>query len=288
MSDETISTLRTDYLADLELRCTRNHLLNTRKVTGDLVQYVGPDLPADQLTPEAFKKFIHSLADANTAKTVRDKRIRCLTMLRWSVAEERFPADLLLRLDLVKPPRHTTGGQHRRRRNLTAPEVEKVIHSVYATDELRTILRLLMLTGCRVGEIIKLDIRHVEVADGEWYFVPPAHKNSWRGHERAIPLVGSAKQVIHHWQQRSGRREQLFRYTASGSLQAIHRICRLEGIEPFGPHDIRKLVATETEKRLGLSAAAAMLGHKSERVTRDHYSNAARHVATQAARAMQQ
>src|SRR5262249_20211090 len=60
-------------------------------------------------------------------------------------------------------------------------------------------VRLQLLTGCRVGEVVAM--RGCDLTPGEpnWEYRPARHKNAWRGQPRVIPLGPKAQEVVRAW-----------------------------------------------------------------------------------------
>ena len=164
----------------------------------------------------------------------------------------------------------------------------------------------LALTGCRTGEVLVM--RGSDVTPGEpvGEFRPSTHKNSWRGHQRVIPLGPKAQSVVLEFhksdpdsylfsprdvvselhRRRSGGRQskrtpsELARrgagppgqghrpcYDRRTYRQAIIRACEKASVPSWSPLQLRHTAGTEIRARYGLEAAQAVLGHAKADVT---------------------
>jgi len=66
----------------------------------------------------------------------------------------------------------------------------------YLSAVAAALVQFLLWTGCRPGEAVALRGRELERTGRVWFYRPSAHKNSWRGLTRAIPVGPRAQDVL--------------------------------------------------------------------------------------------
>jgi integrase len=169
-------------------------------------------------------------------------------------------------------------------------------------------IRLLLVTGMRVGELVIMRGCDIDMAGPIWLYRPSHHKTAHVGLERVIALGPKAQEIIRRylktdtqaylfapwesvleWRQRQ-RRERKTRvqpsqisrakknprrkpgeaYPAKAISQAIRRACVKHGLERWHVHQLRHTAATAIRREYGLDAARAVLGHRVPTIT-SHY-----------------
>lgn len=137
----------------------------------------------------------------------------------------------------------------------------------------RLMVELLARTGMRSGELASLEHNAmVLIGDTHWLRIPVGKLHN----DRYVPLLPSLVELIEHYQAtrppaRSGRlverndghpfdRRTIHRYVAT--------VARRAGIGPVHPHQLRHTLATQAINRgMSLEAIAALLGHRSMKMT---------------------
>jgi integrase len=145
-------------------------------------------------------------------------------------------------------------------------------------------VRIQMLTGCRVGEVLIMRGADLKRGEETWAYTPSTHKNAWRGQPRTIPLGPRAQAILNSFLKpdplaylfsprdvvselrrlgKGGRspRCTAVRYDRRTYRQAVVRACRKAGIEPWSPLQLRHTAATAFRAEFGVEAAQAILGH---------------------------
>lgn len=144
------------------------------------------------------------------------------------------------------------------------------------TDEdhfVRLAVEFLARTGMRKGELVDLTVDSVvQIGSAFWLRVPLGKLRN----DRYIPLHPQLKQILDDWIARrpaSLRSDYLFiedgrRITRSRVEGAVHKAARRAGIGHVTPHQLRHTLATQAINRgMSLEALAALLGHRSLRMT---------------------
>lgn len=287
----TMRTLHVDevcqsYLSHVVEQYSPRTALNIAKALQPLVNHAARQ-PASSVSPQLLYRLQDELGRTLAARTVNTKINWIKAAWTWAERRGLVSPGTAAPLHAVPAVTRTSGGRHRSRQTPTPAEVERLYRSPHACAELSTLTRLLAATGMRAGEGCGIDMSQVEAVGQVWWYRPQQHKTSHRGRERAIPITGTTKLLLHDWSRRTGRTTTLFRYTPSGLLQAMRRICSLERLPPITPQSVRRMVAEEARRRMGTDYAAALLGHASTRVTERHYLTHDLSMAQRAAESLQ-
>lgn len=126
-----------------------------------------------------------------------------------------------------------------RDRILTHDEIRTIWNS---KSSLQDLWKLLLLTGQRVGEVIKINRRDI---DGELWTLPAESTKGNRKH--VVPLSKPAREII---EARLKKSEFLFPKKGDSSLPMVaysrgwSRMIRREGLSKLTPHDCRRTVVT--------------------------------------------
>jgi integrase len=136
----------------------------------------------------------------------------------------------------------------------------------------RLVVTLLARTGIRVGELCALEADALVRSDGGWWLRIPLGKLR---NDRYVPVHPELLELVVDWQtthgqhadgwllHRDGRR--VDRHTITRS---INRVARAAGLGHVHPHQLRHTLATQAINRgMRLEAIAALLGHRSLRMT---------------------
>jgi len=149
----------------------------------------------------------------------------------------------------------------------------------------RLTVEFLARTGLRRGEFVNLTIDSVvQIGSAYWLHVPLGKMHT----DRYIPLHPQLKELLDAWvaERPAGLREPwLFmhrgrRIGVRRVEQAVANVAREAGIGHLTPHQLRHTLATQAINRgMSLEAIAALLGHKSMRMTMVYAKIANRTVA---------
>ena len=149
----------------------------------------------------------------------------------------------------------------------------------------RLVVELLARTGMRVGELCALEADAVvRIGDNHWLRIPVGKLHN----DRYIPLHPQLVELLGEWEEANGANEQgLLLVNASGEPLSRHMVTRMinrttkrAGIGHVHPHQLRHTIATQAINRgMSLEAVAALLGHRSMRMTMTYARLADRTVA---------
>lgn len=246
---------------------------------------------ASEFDAASLKAVRNLLIEQGLARTTVNARIeRIKRVFRHALSEGLVPPEVVTSLDSVR-------GLQRGRSSAREPEpkqpvswehVEAVLPRLNA--DLQSMIRLMWLTGMRVGEVIQMRVEDLDreslAGDGIWIYRPQRHKTSHHGHERAILLDRdeqsvlephllrvlrgevftadrTSKEVARQSGRRLGRRRLLRRYTPDRVRKDIARACKAEGVPHWHPHQLRHAAATRFRAEGGLDYARIRLGQRS-------------------------
>jgi integrase len=151
----------------------------------------------------------------------------------------------------------------------------KLLQAARADEDpfVRVAVELLARTGMRKGELVDLTVDAiVQIGSAFWLRIPIGKLRT----DRYIPLHPQLKQLLDDWiaeRPASLRSDYLFiddgrRITTSRVDGAVHKSAERAGIGHITPHQLRHTLATQAINRgMSLEALAALLGHKSLRMT---------------------
>jgi integrase len=157
----------------------------------------------------------------------------------------------------------------------------------------RLVVEMLARTGLRVGEFCALQADAiVELGDTHWLRVPVGKLHT----DRYIPLHPILLELHAAWRTWAGPDDTGLLITNHGRpvdrfcvARILDRCARIAGIDHVHPHQLRHTLATQAINRgMSLEAIAAMLGHRSMRMTLVYARIADRTVADQYFAAAQQ
>jgi integrase len=136
----------------------------------------------------------------------------------------------------------------------------------------RLIVEMLARTGMRVGELCALRADGiVTVGETQWLRIPVGKLHT----DRYIPLHPILLELLQQWRQWAGPDDTGLLITNQGRplnrsvvARVVARCARVAGIGHVNPHRLRHTLATQAINRgMSLEAIAALLGHRSMRMT---------------------
>jgi integrase len=223
---------------------------------------------------EAFKRHLGTRLSRNdTGRTLTPQRIRIvLGTLRTffeRVSEWDYPDAptrvLIFNGDLPTPDDPLP-------KFLSDPDAAKLMHAAADADPVRRlVVEMLARTGLRVGEFCELEADAVVfLNDRHWLRVPIGKLHN----DRYVPLHHQLlEQLDEHRANRTDDLNRLIvfegrRLDRHMVARMLRRVAKAAGIGHVHPHQLRHTFATQAINRgMSLEAIAAMLGHKTLRMT---------------------
>lgn len=283
------------------------------------------DVPAVDFGPVKLKAFREWLVGQKLARKYVNRLTNCVVaMFRHAVADELIDVAKVQQLETLEPLRY---GQ------TTAPEKDRVEPAVLADVRLtaehlspiiKSMVRVQIATGMRPKELCSMRPRDIDRTGEVWIYRPASHKTTWRGKDKAIPLLGDARDAITEFLQRNPeaycfspaeamawrhavaaakrvtpknqgnrvgtnrksnpKRKPRDKYDSASYRQAIKRAAEAAGVPHWFPYRLRHLTATEVRAVLGIEQAQSLLGHSTAAQTA-HYARESINAAIEAAKA---
>ncbi len=158
--------------------------------------------------------------------------------------------------------------ENKRDRYLTGEEMARLTAALaeHRDQQSANIIRMLLLTGARRGEVLATRWADLDLEAGVWV-KPSAHTKQKKAHR--VPLSAPARQLLAGIPRTSGyvfpARVSGHRTEIKGSWQAICKAARLEGVRV---HDLRHSYASILASAgLSLPVIGALLGHTQAQTT---------------------
>ena len=155
--------------------------------------------------------------------------------------------------------------ENKRKRYLSAAELERLTTALagYRDQQAANIVRLLLLTGCRRGELLAATWDQFDIETGIWT-KPGATTKQKTDH--VIPLSAPARQLLADLHKAGNGSKYLFSGRLGGHRRDIKdawaAICKDAGIMGLRVHDLRHSYASHLASAgIGLHIIGALLGH---------------------------
>lgn len=234
------------------------------------------------------------------------KRLRLI--IRWGVGWELVPASVADALSAVKSlgKGDSTASESKPRRAISEADVQAV--RSHLCERHRDLVDLMLLTGCRPGEILSLSSGMIDRSDGIWRADLEQHKTAHKGKSRTLFFNKSAQLILRKYLQ-ADPAARIFSLRGDTFSNAIKSACEIAYGMPahlrkpgreltaqqkadaktwrrkhvWTPHWLRHTVATRLADEVGTEAAQRLLGHATTAMTL-HYSRTAEKQAIEAAK----
>lgn len=208
------------------------------------------------------------------------KRIRAI--FRWGVSHELVPVEVLQRLDTVRSLAigETTARETKPREAVPEEHLDAVRAEL--SPKYRDLLDLMLLTGSRPGELLKLTRDMLQERGDVWLAELADHKTARKGKRRFLVFNPAAQDILRrHFPKKTDAL--IFPWRRDNFTPAIKRACLRAGVPPFCPHQLRHTAAARLVDTVGLEVAQAVLGHSDAAMTR-HYARSSELKAIEGAK----
>ena len=210
--------------------------------------------PIHRIKPTNINKYRDTLGAKVSAATVNRRLDVISSMFTTFKKELGYPIDNPV-LAIRRPKRAAP-----RDRRFTDDELNLLIRGNHTTPELRSIINIALLTGMRLSEILRIDVRMLE---GNTLMIPVAKTKP-----RKIPLTREALTEIKN-------ADLPFRLTKYALDKKFRRLCKKYNINDAHFHDLRHQALTNFMKDKGLNVPETMMiaGHSDPRMLLRIYNN---------------
>ena len=236
--------------------CTQKTLRSYRGEIERFLTYVNK--PLKNITTNDIRVYIaKSAIDRGISKITQDNNLRILrSFFAWLNTEEIIERNPTLKIKKIR-------AEKKEKKAFTEIEIEKLRVEVGDNKRNRAIMDFLLSTGCRVGEIVGLNIEDIK---GDECIVFGKGKK-----ERTVYL--NAKAIVsleEYLKERTDDNPALFvsefspykRLEIPGIELMIRKIGRKAGVPDTHPHRFRRTAATLAIRRgMPIELVKAMLGH---------------------------
>ena len=217
--------------------------------------------PINKIKPATINKYKDTLAKRVSGGTINRRLDVISSMFTTFKKEWGFPVDNPV-LAIRRPKRAAP-----RDRRFSEAELNLLLRGNHTTPELRSIINIALLTGMRLSEILRIDVRNIE---GNTLSIPVAKTKP-----RVIPLTKDAAAEIKN-------ADLPFRLSKYALDKKFRRLCKKYKIKDAHFHDLRHQALTNFMKDKGLNVPETMMiaGHSDPRMLLRVYNNLeAQHVA---------
>ncbi|MCA9080686.1 MAG: tyrosine-type recombinase/integrase [Planctomycetaceae bacterium] len=160
-----------------------------RKLYGDtLTREFGP------LKLQAVRQ--QMIEDGLSRGVINNRVNRIRRFFKWAVAEELIPLSVLEGLRAVAGLKR--GRTAARETAPVQPVSNEFVDAIlpYVAPPVAAMIQLQRLTGMRPCEVVMMRACDLDMTRDIWIYSPAEHKNSWRGHDRLIPIGPNGQELI--------------------------------------------------------------------------------------------
>lgn len=275
-----------------------------RRAVRTLVHALGPMLASEveqRHLEEVRDLFINGYRHPNpkigkrfpqARKTVNANFVRVRAVFKWGSRQNLLSAEQYGRLALIPHLNPSEAGVKELPDVAPVPEADLAKTIPCLGPNIREMVQVQLLCGCRAGEVCNLRPGEVDRTKPIWEWRPKEHKTAWRGHERLILLGPEAQKVLApflvgdpalpcfsprvayaHGREKHGRDDATApteKYSTWAYGRAIARACKRAGVPIWSPGQLRHNAATRFVDEFGWEIAAELLGHKDLKVTQGY------------------
>ena len=248
----SFSEIGTRYIADVSM--TKRGFINERNIIKSFMKEAWSEYPLNKVTPEVIAKYRDKLLNTISGTSINRKLDVISTIFTTCKKEWGYPVSNPV-LSIRRPKK-----EEPRNRRLTDEELERLIKGNHTCEMMRSIIQIMLETGMRSGEVIRISHDHLK---GATLFIPITKTTP-----RTIPLTKKAVQLI--------KEAKLpFNTSVDAIGKKFARLCKHYDIKDAVPHDLRHNSLTNFMriKKLDVSSTMLIAGHKDPRMLLRIYNN---------------
>ena len=248
----SFSEIGTRYIADVSM--TKRGFINERNIIKSFMKEAWSEYPLNKVTPEVIAKYRDKLFNTISGTSINRKLDVISTIFTTCKKEWGYPVSNPV-LSIRRPKK-----EEPRNRRLTDEELERLIKGNHTCEMMRSIIQIMLETGMRSGEVIRISHDHLK---GATLFIPITKTTP-----RTIPLTKKAVQLI--------KEAKLPLNTSVDAIgKKFARLCKHYDIKDAVPHDLRHNSLTNFMriKKLDVPSTMLIAGHKDPRMLLRIYNN---------------
>lgn len=248
----SFSEIGTRYIADVSI--TKRGFINERNIIKSFMKEVWSEYPLNKVTPEVISKYRDKLLNTISGTSINRKLDVISTIFTTCKKEWGYPVSNPI-LSIRRPKK-----EEPRNRRLTDEEIERLIKGNHTCEMMRSIIQIMLETGMRSGEVIRIAHDHLK---GATLFIPITKTKP-----RTIPLTKKAVELI--------KEAKLpFNTSVDAIGKRFARLCKHYDINDAVPHDLRHNSLTNFMriKKLDVPSTMLIAGHKDPRMLLRIYNN---------------
>ena len=230
-----------------------------------------PEIPAEDLTPTRLKEVRAAMVSDDLCRATVNHYVRRIRRCwRWGVAEGLVSAATLAGLEAVPDLPRGRGAARETDDVRPVPRGAVTATLPFLGVKYQVLVRLQLAAGMRPGEAVCMRPCDLDRTSEPWLYAPWTWKTEHhRGPPRHIWLGPAARDALLPLLEVASQPDAwLFRGYGGGHIGVgtydlmVRRACRLAGVQPWRPNQLRHTRATEIRARHGVEAAQAVLGHE--------------------------
>jgi integrase len=240
------------YIADVSI--TKKGFINERNIIKSFMSESWSEYPLNKITPDIVGRYRDRLSKTISGTSINRKLDVISTIFTTCRKEWGYPAPNPV-LSIRRPKK----GEPRNRR-LTDAELNLLIRGNHTDEVMRTIIQIMLETGMRSGEVVRISHDHLK---GATLFIPIT-----KTVPRTIPLTKKGLELIKN-------ATLPFNTTVDAVGKKFARLCKKYKIKDAVPHDLRHNSLSDFMRVKNLNVPETMLiaGHKDPRMLLRIYNN---------------
>jgi len=259
ISYPTFSDIGLRYIADVSI--VKKGFINERNIIKALFREAWSAYPLNKITPDIIGKFRDKQLKSITGTSINRKLDVISTIFTTCRKEWGYPAANPV-LSIRRPKKNEP-----RNRRLSEKELTLLIRGNHTSEVMRTIMQIMLETGMRSGEVVRISHDHLRGAT--------LHIPITKTVPRTIPLTKKGLELIKN-------ATLPFNTTVDAIGKKFAKLCKKYKIKDAVPHDLRHNSLSDFMRVKNLNVPETMLiaGHKDPRMLLRIYNNLqVQHVA---------
>jgi integrase len=208
---------------------------------------------------------------------------RIRSMFKWGVENGIVPVATWQALTAISPLKAGRCEAHDNDRREAVSDENIQLVKARLEQRNRDIVDLLLLSGCRIGELLSLTWPMIDRSGETWEAELKNHKTAYRGKIRKLHFGKQAQAILNRYLG-TPTSQTIFNLRRDTFSKSITSACHRAGVPKFVPHQLRHTAGTRIRDEIGVEAAQAVLGHAAAAMTAIYTRNTDRLARSAAAK----